>query len=131
MTRTGSKHEPPSAGLSVEESRRAPTYDAIVDVLNQRWTLMVITQLFAGPKRFNSLAKSTKINPNTLRERLRELEIAGFVRREVQSTMPPRVEYRLSERGQDIGVILNQLENWLAKFQAVVVDSGNLLHKDD
>lgn len=82
-------------------------------ILNQRWTLVVLNHLTDGPIRFNALTKVTGINPNTLRDRLRVLEIGGLVTREVLSLMPPRVEYSLSRKGAELNQILLALNRWL------------------
>jgi DNA-binding HxlR family transcriptional regulator len=83
------------------------------DVLSQRWAIYVLIQLARGPKRFNDLAKLTKVNPNTLRERLRELEDVSLVERRVLSAMPPRVEYRIGAGGAELLPILHELDGWV------------------
>ena len=62
--------------------------------------------------RFNEIARELKINPRTLCQRLRDLEEAGIVERNVISEMPPNVEYRMTEKGQALNQILDSLEDW-------------------
>lgn len=72
----------------------------------------IVHSLLARSMRFNEIARELNINPRTLCQRLRELEEAGIVERNVVSEMPPNVEYRMTEKGQALNQILDSLEDW-------------------
>lgn len=81
-----------------------------VAVLDGKWTMLVVRDLLGGPRRFGELRESLAgISPKTLTDRLRELEAAGLVVRTMYPEIPPRVEYRLTERGQDLRSVLAAL----------------------
>jgi DNA-binding HxlR family transcriptional regulator len=80
----------------VEES--CPVARAM-EVLDGKWTVLVIRDLLAGVRRFSQLRSSLSgISPKTLTDRLRLLEEHGLVRRTVYAEVPPRVEYELTAR---------------------------------
>src|SRR5438874_7422161 len=86
--------------------------NATLDLLNRRWTLHIVRSLLAGKKRFNEIARENRINPRTLRERLRMLEAEGAVKRTVISTLPPNVEYELTAKGKALNCIFEALAEW-------------------
>ena len=74
-----------------------------LDVIGERWALLVVRELVLGPKRFSDLRAGLRgVAPDVLSQRLRELEAAGVLRR---TTLPPpggaRV-YELTEWGQEL-----------------------------
>jgi DNA-binding HxlR family transcriptional regulator len=78
-----------------EEVRRA------ADLLERRWTVSIIYVSHEGAVRFNEFLQALgRIPPATLAQRLVDLEEAGVLEREVIDSRPPRVEYRLTERGR-------------------------------
>ncbi len=86
--------------------------NATLNLLNARWTLHIVRTLLEGKKRFNEIARANGINPRTLRARLRELEEEGAVRRTVISSIPPNVEYELTEKGLALNCIIEALAQW-------------------
>ncbi|WP_459503323.1 winged helix-turn-helix transcriptional regulator [Bacillus sp. C1] len=82
-------------------------------VIGGKWTFLILRDLFYGPKRFAELEKSlTGISPRTLSLRLKELENENIIDRTVYSTMPPHVEYSLSEKGQTLRPIFDAMRAW-------------------
>jgi DNA-binding HxlR family transcriptional regulator len=72
-------------------------------IISGKWTLLIIRDLASGVKRFNQLERSLQgISPKTLSERLRSLEDEGVLLRQTFAEVPPRVEYSLTEKGQDL-----------------------------
>lgn len=66
-----------------------------------------------GCKRFGQLEKSLgAISPKTLSSRLKMLEAAGVVTREAHAEIPPRVEYRLTEKGRALGGIIEAMRDF-------------------
>jgi DNA-binding HxlR family transcriptional regulator len=82
-------------------------------VIGDRWTLLVIRDLFAGKSRFGDFAASSEHIPtNILAERLKRLEAAGLIESSAYSEHPPRVEYSLTRRGRDLAPVLDALATW-------------------
>lgn len=99
---------------SPAEARSACPISAGLDLLGDRWTLLVIRDLmFYGKKRFGELlASPEKIPTNILTDRLRRLETAGLIRKVPYQTTPLRHEYRLEQRGADLLPVLRTLIEW-------------------
>jgi DNA-binding HxlR family transcriptional regulator len=86
---------------------------ATLALLGQKWVPHIIYELTDGKRRFNELAAVVGgCNSRTLRDRLRSLEEHGIVSRRIVETMPPWVEYQLTEKGQDLAKALSALEDW-------------------
>src|SRR5258705_7116734 len=84
-----------------------------MEVLDGKWTVLVIRELLAGVRRFSALRASLPgISPKTLTDRLRMLEQHGLVRRSIFAEVPPRVEYELTVRGQALEPVLVALAAW-------------------
>jgi DNA-binding HxlR family transcriptional regulator len=86
------------------------------DVLAQigdKWSVIVICRLDGQPRRFNELRRLAEgITQRMLSATLRHLERDGLVQRTVYATVPPQVEYALTERGRSLHTILYQLVDW-------------------
>ena len=88
-----------------------------LEVLNGKWTFLIIRDLFEGTRRFGELRKSLHgISPKTLSERLKELEERGIILRTAYLTMPPMVEYSLTEKGHSLKPIIKEMKLWGAKW---------------
>ena len=86
---------------------------AILDIIGGKWSMPIIYTLFSGTKRFSDLEKSiTGINTRMLSKELRNMEKNGILVREVFATVPPTVEYSLTERGLRLEPILTELHAW-------------------
>lgn len=84
-----------------------------MDVLDGKWTMLVIRDLLAGTRRFSQLRASLAgISPKTLTDRLRVLEAHGLVTRSIYAEVPPRVEYALTDRGRALGPVVAALSVW-------------------
>jgi len=88
--------------------------EGIIEVVSKKWALQIIATIGNHPKlRFNEiLEKLGKISPTTLSERLKELEVAGLVKREAYAEIPPRVEYSLTEDGRELRSKMKPLMEW-------------------
>jgi DNA-binding HxlR family transcriptional regulator len=89
-----------------------------LDILGDRWTLLVIRDLFAGKSRFGEFAASPEHIPtNILSERLKRLERAGVIASAPSSEHPPRYDYHLTERGRELSPVVDAIAVWgLAQF---------------
>lgn len=84
-----------------------------VDILDGKWTILVVRDLLGGTKRFTDLRRSLAgVSPKTLTDRLRALEQHGLVDRQVYAEVPPRVEYSLTEAGRTLEPVLLALADW-------------------
>ena len=73
------------------------------EIISGKWTLLIIRDLATGTKRFSQLERSLHgISPKTLSERLCSLEHEGIITRQTFAEVPPKVEYTLTEKGQDL-----------------------------
>ena len=91
--------------------------------IGDKWSVIVICRLDGQPRRFNELRRLAEgITQRMLSSTLRHLERDGLVTRTVYATVPPQVEYALTERGRALHTILYQLVEWtddnLAGIQA-------------
>jgi DNA-binding HxlR family transcriptional regulator len=87
-----------------------------LDLVGERWALLVVRELLLGPKRFTDLrAGLPHTSPNVLAQRLRDLEAAGVVRR--RKLPPPAASriYELTEWGQDLEPVIISLGRWGAR----------------
>jgi DNA-binding HxlR family transcriptional regulator len=96
-----------------------------LDVVGERWALLVVRELLLGPKRFTDLrAGLPHASPNVLAQRLRELEQAGIVQRR---TLPPPAAskvYELTPRGAELEPVVIALGRWGAKTPVPPADVG-------
>jgi DNA-binding HxlR family transcriptional regulator len=84
-----------------------------LDVIGDRWTLLIIRDLFLGRSRFNEFRQSTpRISPRLLSQRLKRLEEQGLVERTLVEGHPPRAEYRLTPKGRALFPVLYAIGTW-------------------
>src|SRR5919107_3446645 len=87
-----------------EEVRRA------ADLLERRFAISVVYASFEGAARFNEFKQACgRIPPRTLADRLRDLEAAGVLEKQVVQASPPYYEYRLTERGRRLAPVIEAL----------------------
>ena len=89
------------------------------EIISGKWTLLIIRDLATGTKRFSHLERSLHgISPKTLSERLCSLEHEGIIKRQTFAEVPPKVEYTLTEKGQDLVALIETMRSygrrWLA-----------------
>jgi DNA-binding HxlR family transcriptional regulator len=83
-----------------------------LELVGERWALLIVRDLLLGPRRFTDLARSlAEITPTRLTIRLRQLEAAGIIAREPPSA-GREVWYRLTEAGGDLGPVVDALTLW-------------------
>ncbi len=84
-----------------------------IDLIGRKWKLMILWYLIEEPKRFTTLRKSIpSITQKILTEQLRELETSKIISRKVYATVPPTVEYSMTEYGQSFIPIINDMCSW-------------------
>ena len=85
----------------------------VLDRIGDRWTVLVVGSLDAGPRRFSQLARHVDgVSQKMLTQTLRGLERDGLVTRTVYPEIPPRVEYELTDLGRSLQAPLRGLEDW-------------------
>jgi DNA-binding HxlR family transcriptional regulator len=85
---------------------------AALDVVGDRWSLLVLRDLSRGIHRFNDIQARTGAPRDRLTTRLRELEEAGVIARRRYCEHPPRDEYVLTDAGRATAPLLHELETW-------------------
>ena len=86
---------------------------AALERVGDRWSLLLVEALLAGPRRFNELAEAvTGIAPNILADRLRRLDAEHVVRSTPYSERPPRFVYELTAEGAELAGALRLLADW-------------------
>ena len=86
---------------------------ACAEILGAKWTAVLVHDLSEGPRRFGELEHSCKgISPRTLSERLRVLEHEEIVVRRSYAESPPRVEYELTEKGEALLPIIDEMRRY-------------------
>lgn len=84
-----------------------------VELLSDKWRITLLHLLTPGPQRANALQKAIpKISPKVLTQTLRGMERDGLVSRKVYASVPPRVEYQLTEMGTSVIEPLKTLCLW-------------------
>ncbi len=84
-----------------------------LDVIGERWALLVVRELLLGPKRFTDLrAGLPHVSPDVLSQRLRDLEQAGLVGRRTLAPPAGSRVYELSERGRQLEPVIVELGRW-------------------
>ena len=87
-----------------------------IGVIGGKWTTLILRDLLRGTKRFGELRQSLHtVSPKTLTDRLRFLESRAIVTRTVYPEVPPRVEYALTQRGRELGAIIDAMAEWGAR----------------
>lgn len=94
--------------------------DRLLRMLMGPWTTYILWILTrSGPSRFGEIKRQVPgISAKVLTERLRTLEASGILHRRYEATIPPRVTYSLTPRGQELRAVLNQLSELAQRWKA-------------
>ena len=85
----------------------------LLDRIGDRWTVLIVGALDAGPQRFTALASRVDgISQKMMTQTLRSLERDSLITRTIYPEMPPRVEYELTALGRSLQEPLRALEEW-------------------
>src|SRR4051812_16450323 len=88
-----------------------------LDIVGERWTLLIIRDLLPGEMRFLDLQNRLPgVAPNVLSDRLKTLEAHGLVKREFYSDHPPRAAYSLTNKGRELGIVVLGLGRWGKRY---------------
>jgi DNA-binding HxlR family transcriptional regulator len=106
--------------MSAQASSLHPDDEMLV-VRPGKWTLVIVNLLRSETRRFNELKRSAPgISQKTLTLTLRELERDGFVTRTMFATIPPRVDYELTELGRELVELADGLRRFALRNRVLV-----------
>ncbi len=100
-----------ATGRSVPDNREKSILKSL-EVLGDRWTLLILRESFAGTRRFEGFRENLGIARNILSGRLRHLVREGIFERRLYQSHPDRYEYRLTEKGSDLADVLGSFRRW-------------------
>lgn len=89
-----------------------------LDIIGSKWKMPILWRLKDKPWRYSELKKSIgKITHKMLAQQLRELEEDGLISRKVFASVPPKVEYSITDKGRTTIPIIESLRNWGEEFK--------------
>lgn len=99
----------------------------IISRISSKWAMLVLVTLHSnGTMRFNDIQKSIgEVSQRMLTVTLRSLEADGLIHRKVYPEVPPRVEYKLSERGESLMPLLQSLIDWALEHAEAIMEDRN------
>jgi DNA-binding HxlR family transcriptional regulator len=110
------------SNLDVPEECRAVS--EVLERVGDKWSVLVVAMLGDGPKRFSELRRSiASISQRMLTLTLRGLERDGLVTRTVFATIPPRVDYELTELGRSLLRPVRALGGWARENRARILEA--------
>lgn len=91
--------------------------DFAMDLIRGKWKAVLLCHLYNEPKRFLELQRITNgISQKVLNEKLKELENDELISKIVYAEVPPRVEYYLTDKGNELTKIVKEIEGWSKKY---------------
>ena len=88
----------------------------LIDVIGDKWTLLILPALSAGPKRNSELLREIGgISQKMLTQTLKRLENYNLLERRDYQTVPPHVDYRLTKLGKSLGKLVAGVDQWVIK----------------
>ena len=113
---------PSHTRVSNIESHDCRAVSAILSRIGDKWSVLIISRLGEGPRRFNEIKRMIGgISQRMLTLTLRNLERDGLVNRTVTPTVPPRVDYGLTDLGRDLLAPISGLGAWAIEHQACIL----------
>jgi DNA-binding HxlR family transcriptional regulator len=89
-----------------------------LEAIGDRWAFLILRDLSLGLSRFDEFKQSTGIPNTTLSERLKHLERTGLIEARPYQDNPPRLEYALTDKGRELGMVLVALAQWGDRWDA-------------
>ena len=87
-------------------------------IMGNKWKCLILRELLTGTKRYNELTKAiVGVSSKVLTENLRELEKDGILSRKVYPEVPPKVEYSLTKKGEDLKPIIDKMQEYGMKYK--------------
>jgi DNA-binding HxlR family transcriptional regulator len=102
-----------------EERAVCESFQRAAELVGKRWVPQIVWVLIDGPRRYSALRDAIpEISDTLLSERLRELEAAAIVSRNVTPSTPVLIEYALTDRGRDLSPVIEGLASWADRWAA-------------
>lgn len=87
-------------------------------MIANKWKILILRDLMEGTKRYNELTRTVRgISAKVLTENLRELEKDGIIQRKVYPVVPPKVEYSMTEKGNELKPIIDLMREYGKKYR--------------
>ncbi len=87
-------------------------------LLGNKWKVIILRELLTGTKRYNELTRNVVgISPKVLTQNLRDLEDDGILIRTVYPEVPPKVEYALTEKGDDLRDVIAAMKSYGERYK--------------
>jgi len=103
----------PSRKTPAKPARLPCPLASSLDIFGDKWSLLVIRDLFFGKKTFGEFLKSPEHIPsNILAERLKRLETAEIIEKSAYQQRPVRYAYLLTAKGKDLGIVMKAMVDW-------------------
>ena len=110
----------PKSKHAIMSPRSRCPVSCTLDLVGDRWSLLVVRDLVRGKRRFAEFLESSEgIPTNILADRLKRLVAAGVVASTRYSDRPPRVEYKLTTKGEELRPILRAMVEWGVRWSVV------------
>lgn len=87
-------------------------------LIGNKWKIIILRDLLTGTKRYSELTRSVVgISAKVLTENLKDLERAGIISRTVYPVVPPKVEYSLTKKGEDLKNVIEAMRTYGIKYK--------------
>lgn len=124
MRRPSMKKPDAAAAPCQEHDEDCRSLGKILDHVGDKWTVMVVGVLTKGPTRFNAIMRDIGgVSHRMLTLTLRNLERDGLVTRTAYATVPPKVEYELTQTGKSLIEPLRVLSAWVVEHRAQIEEA--------
>jgi DNA-binding HxlR family transcriptional regulator len=108
--------------MNREKRRSACPVACTLDILGDRWTMIVVRDLFRGARKYGDfLASPERITTNILAERLKRLETEGLIEKMEYQDNPVRYVYSLTQMGKDLSPLVREMTRWAFKYKKQVI----------
>ena len=92
-------------------------------IISNKWKTIILRELLTGTKRYNELTRSVVgISSKVLTQNLRDLESDGIISRTVYPEVPPKVEYTLTDKGNDLKPVIEAMRSFGIKYKELEKD---------
>ena len=104
----------------LKEKLPACPVEVTLQIISNKWKVLIIRDLLEGTKRFSELQRSVGgVSQKVLTANLRAMEECGLVTRKVYAEVPPRVEYSLTDLGRSLKSVLNVMVEWGEQYTRI------------
>ena len=113
-----------------DKKRSSCPVACVLDILGDKWTILVIRDLFLGKCTYNEFLKSPETMPtNILADRLKRLHKNKIVKKEKYQDNPARYHYKLTDQGKELWPLLKEIMQWGNKYIEGTFDTTNMQKK--